>query len=359
MAVHGRTRRKQDVALTGLVIPRSLDTEVTPCPSSVSLIAAALRCRRSRRGDSTRPAHFSSANGPIDRCESPICADLGCIPRFTFILPTQRTADVRLLPEPAAPPETASALAEPRTPSLNTYFTVAPPSTGPLAQNAIPLRDTSPGRASSDFSATTNVKPPLAKLRREAPRPIGNEPRSPATIRRNPQPVLPSRRDRSGSRRCIPSYSREPMPVLPAGYSAGGDVYAPQPAALQGPLQLPEPQGLGPPPWSASDELEGPRTHVVIDGDSLEKLAGRYLDDPRRAAEIYELNRELLANPAGSAADWHRAQNPGSSHSRQLGSAGPIARITRTISPSAPPRRGNLVPIRSTNLDEPVIHKPG
>jgi hypothetical protein len=36
---------------------------------------------------------------------------------------------------------------------------------------------------------------------------------------------------------------------------------------------------------------------VVVDGDSLERLAGRYLDDSSRANEIYEANRELLANP--------------------------------------------------------------
>ena len=36
---------------------------------------------------------------------------------------------------------------------------------------------------------------------------------------------------------------------------------------------------------------------MIVDGDSLERLAGRYLDDSRRAHEIYEANRELLASP--------------------------------------------------------------
>ena len=36
---------------------------------------------------------------------------------------------------------------------------------------------------------------------------------------------------------------------------------------------------------------------MIIDGDSLEKLAGRYLDDPQRSKEIFEFNRELLSNP--------------------------------------------------------------
>jgi hypothetical protein len=40
-----------------------------------------------------------------------------------------------------------------------------------------------------------------------------------------------------------------------------------------------------------------PRLHVVVDGDSLARLAGRYLDDPQRANEIFELNRNLLSDP--------------------------------------------------------------
>ena len=40
-----------------------------------------------------------------------------------------------------------------------------------------------------------------------------------------------------------------------------------------------------------------PRTHVIVDGDSLAKLAGRYLDDPHRSGEIYELNRGVLTDP--------------------------------------------------------------
>lgn len=55
------------------------------------------------------------------------------------------------------------------------------------------------------------------------------------------------------------------------------------------------------PPWPApsrgEEEANGPRRHFVVDGDSLEKLAGRYLDDPQRAGEIYEANREQLASP--------------------------------------------------------------
>jgi hypothetical protein len=39
------------------------------------------------------------------------------------------------------------------------------------------------------------------------------------------------------------------------------------------------------------------RTHVVADGDTLTQLAIRYLGQAERYAEIYQLNREVLASP--------------------------------------------------------------
>ena len=51
-------------------------------------------------------------------------------------------------------------------------------------------------------------------------------------------------------------------------------------------------------PVSANEAEEfGERIHVVHEGDSLERLAKRYLDDAGRAMEIFELNRQVLANP--------------------------------------------------------------
>ena len=48
-----------------------------------------------------------------------------------------------------------------------------------------------------------------------------------------------------------------------------------------------------------SGEVEWPRevVHVVSDGDTLEKLARRYLGDEARALEIFEMNRNTLVNP--------------------------------------------------------------
>lgn len=49
---------------------------------------------------------------------------------------------------------------------------------------------------------------------------------------------------------------------------------------------------------SMAPPIEPPhRTHVVHEGDSLERLAERYLGDAGRAIEIFDLNREALANP--------------------------------------------------------------
>jgi len=46
-----------------------------------------------------------------------------------------------------------------------------------------------------------------------------------------------------------------------------------------------------------SDNLDDLRIHVVHNGDTLQRLAKRYLDDERRALEIFDLNRETLSNP--------------------------------------------------------------
>jgi hypothetical protein len=96
---------------------------------------------------------------------------------------------------------------------------------------------------------------PRAKLRDEAPRPLDFDSRPPTSFA------------------TINASHNEPVdfaPIAPA---------------------------VAPPPWPEPVESNGPRTHVVVDGDSLERLAGRYLDDSSRANEIYEANRELLASP--------------------------------------------------------------
>jgi nucleoid-associated protein YgaU len=56
---------------------------------------------------------------------------------------------------------------------------------------------------------------------------------------------------------------------------------------------VPVPQPLA----QADDDDEGPRTHAIVDGDSLAKLAERFLGDPQLANQIYDLNRDVLSSP--------------------------------------------------------------
>ena len=45
------------------------------------------------------------------------------------------------------------------------------------------------------------------------------------------------------------------------------------------------------------EEEEVARSHTIRNGDTLEKIAKRYLGSAARASEIYELNRRLLSSP--------------------------------------------------------------
>lgn len=54
---------------------------------------------------------------------------------------------------------------------------------------------------------------------------------------------------------------------------------------------------LAGPPDVTPGAAEGGRTHVVADGDSLPRLARRYLGDESRSGEIYEHNRDVLTHP--------------------------------------------------------------
>lgn len=51
------------------------------------------------------------------------------------------------------------------------------------------------------------------------------------------------------------------------------------------------------PPGEWEEPQSPARTHIVTDGDSLPRLAERYLGDRGRSTEIYELNREQLTHP--------------------------------------------------------------
>ena len=53
--------------------------------------------------------------------------------------------------------------------------------------------------------------------------------------------------------------------------------------------------GIAPPRRNVSREK--PQTHRLVDGDTLEALAQRYLGSTGRAVEIYEANRGVLSRP--------------------------------------------------------------
>ncbi len=64
------------------------------------------------------------------------------------------------------------------------------------------------------------------------------------------------------------------------------------------------PWGQANDPWSRAESGEGSagalhsRTHKIMDGDTLPRLAERYLGSPDRAGELYEANRDVLPDPA-------------------------------------------------------------
>jgi LysM repeat protein len=50
-------------------------------------------------------------------------------------------------------------------------------------------------------------------------------------------------------------------------------------------------------PTEALSAAARERTYIVQEGDSLERLAQRYLGDEGRAIELFDLNRQVLENP--------------------------------------------------------------
>lgn len=96
--------------------------------------------------------------------------------------------------------------------------------------------------------------------------------------------------------------SVEPSPALPA---ASPNI-APMIAAEAAPIvPLPEETTVGRPVYVVENPAEagspdtesGYRVHVIHNGDTLERLAERYLADGSRALELFDLNRDVLQNP--------------------------------------------------------------
>jgi nucleoid-associated protein YgaU len=87
-------------------------------------------------------------------------------------------------------------------------------------------------------------------------------------------------------------------PVILPPASAGRALADPSHAAVS---PTPPPTARWDPGRMAAEPLPKvppARTHRVVDGDSLRSLAERYLGSADRWAEIFQANRDVLANPA-------------------------------------------------------------
>ncbi|WP_442484706.1 LysM peptidoglycan-binding domain-containing protein [Aeoliella sp. SH292] len=103
----------------------------------------------------------------------------------------------------------------------------------------------------------------------------------------------------------IQSMQSSGFPPRPSDAAPPAPSFASNSAPLSGPSLAPANGWLPPvvttPPPSANAQpvaQYGDSTrHVVKDGDTLAKIAERYLGDPNRAREIYELNQSQLSSP--------------------------------------------------------------
>jgi hypothetical protein len=138
---------------------------------------------------------------------------------------------------------------------------------------------------------------PIARLRNEAPRSVGIDPQSPAAIRRVPSENIEVADPYKVASQASPTTWSAPQ-LLNAGYNdSASSPHITVPTSYAAPANSMSENQVAPPPWPVADEANESRTHVVVDGDSLERIASRYLSDPRRSREIYELNREVLSAP--------------------------------------------------------------
>lgn len=254
----------------------------------------------------------------------------------------------QLLPEPANLPKSVDSVLE--APSLiSSLVPVAAPNDEPAARDTTFATAIDSSYSPRSFENGT----PTARLRNEVPRALGNEPRSVAVIRRLPpldnvssvdEPNNPGRANMAGADTSL-------QQTAPTSFAVDSNAAPATVASFNSPFAGGQQGAIGPPPWPVPDEAREPRTHVVVDGDSLEKLAGRYLDDPQRGRDIYELNRDLLANPdlLPIGAELRIPERVARSSWNRQGLR-PAPDDNTTIRSAA---NGNLVPIRSTTATDP------
>ncbi len=122
---------------------------------------------------------------------------------------------------------------------------------------------------------------PLVLRKQPDPRTFAASESSPASSQ--PLPAAPGEPRRASPTIVTPSDRPAPPPELPKSYPTSS-----QPASTRWGTSLSE---------MLPETASAPPTHKIIDGDSLALLAERYLGSASRAMEIYEANRNVLAQP--------------------------------------------------------------
>jgi nucleoid-associated protein YgaU len=193
---------------------------------------------------------------------------------------------VRLLPDESAAYANASRTADPP-PTKESVLAAEPPAD--RGQNQSPAAAAESNQPMPLLDSRLELR---ATLKDEAPRAL-------------PGPA-PTRREEQSSENSTAFWQRTAAPtpeeanhVWPAGYTtAGAVVHAPSAEFVPTQPHAPDfARKFTAPPWPMEEE-KAVGTHVVVDGDSLARLAGRYLDDPRRGEEIFALNQGVLTDPA-------------------------------------------------------------
>ncbi len=141
-------------------------------------------------------------------------------------------------------------------------------------------------RPSAETNLPVSVQSgPLVLRKQPDPRTFSASESSPAAA--HPLPAAPLEPRRVSPAIVTPADRTAPPPDLPKSYPNSSQAVSTRWGASLREM-LPDPEGT---PASA------PPTHRIIDGDSLALLAERYLGSASRAMEIYEANRNVLAQP--------------------------------------------------------------
>jgi nucleoid-associated protein YgaU len=338
--VHGRTGRSLDVGVpsgwwqadVGSISSTSVNASKKILLAAVIVAAgygAATFCGRPNAA--SLPPHASPADSSRLQQQA-----TGGVPLATSVLPAPTLlSNARLVPDGSDDSAEQTTNSKPPSvlPLTNTGNIASVPQTTdfPLAESPPPFHAVSSGE---HFQAE-----PRARLRDEAPRPLGFTAPPDATVSRiTPLAAPPRAPDTTPinfgrAEKSVDSSIGESQPL--------GSLSAAQTATWNAPLTG---ERLTPIPIRPSTEPEEPRTHIVVDGDSLAKLAGRYLDDPHRADEIYQLNRELLSDPEllpiGVELTMPARTSRASEHSLS-----PQSNLPRAVAIHSPQRNG-LIPVR-------------